>query len=67
MKAGAVQELLKSHMLTREDADAGAVCLVLSALPVILTSDDARDEFSAADGVGALHSVLDRWAGGWGI
>ncbi|CAL8469870.1 g9412 [Coccomyxa elongata] len=63
IKAGAVRELLRSHALSKEAETASRACLVLSVLPILLTTDDAREEFSTANGVDALADALDRWTG----
>ncbi|KAK9915509.1 hypothetical protein WJX75_000068 [Coccomyxa subellipsoidea] len=63
VKAGAVRALLSCHAITKEADSVDNTCLALSALPIVLVSDDARDEFSAADGVETLASLLDRWTG----
>lgn len=58
-----MRALLSCHAITKEADSADNTCLALSALPIVLVSDDARDDFSAADGVETLASLLDRWTG----
>ncbi|BDA43881.1 Armadillo repeat-containing protein 6 [Coccomyxa sp. Obi] len=63
IKAGAVRELLRSHAVSREAETASRACLALSVLPILLNTDDAREDFSTANGVETLADALDRWAG----
>ncbi len=63
IKAGAVKELLRSHAVSKEAEAASRACLVLSVLPILLTTDDAREDFSTANGVETLADALDRWTG----
>ena len=63
IKAGAVKQLLCSHAVSREAETASRASLAFSVLPILLTTDDAREDFSTANGVEILADALDRWAG----